>query len=202
MPAAVAPAESGLLTGLASLDGVDLQDTFLHQRVLTLQGVPARLRGALRTALRAGLQLIADSAGAAGLEAFIFLAPRMLCQRSDGDSLIPPAELDRRCDLFARGAWPQRRGAGCSCKGGRLGCERRAVMAVSLRKKVGEGGGAAGAEEACLPRPRQRLPRRPRAACGSGTLRGGGEALLHPSCSIGMCGLDGGGELRWWLRWR
>ena len=39
------------------------------------------------------------------------------------------------------------------------------------------------------------------ASCGSGTLRGGGEALLHPSCGIGMCGLDGGGGLQWWLRW-
>ncbi|CAE7683973.1 unnamed protein product [Symbiodinium sp. CCMP2592] len=105
----VSAAESGLLTGLASLDGVDLQET-LQQRVLTLQGVPARLRGALRTALRAGLQLIADRESPAqelrGWKLFC-LAPRMLLQRSSGESLIPPAELDRRCDLFARGAWPE-----------------------------------------------------------------------------------------------
>ncbi|CAE7314420.1 unnamed protein product [Symbiodinium sp. CCMP2592] len=105
----VSAAESGLLTGLASLDGVDLQDT-LQQRLLTLQGVPARLRGALRTALRAGLQLIADRESPAqelrGWKLFC-LAPRMLLQRSSGESLIPPAELDRRCDLFARGVWPE-----------------------------------------------------------------------------------------------
>ncbi|CAE6950253.1 unnamed protein product [Symbiodinium sp. CCMP2592] len=105
----VSAAESGLLTGLASLDGVDLQD-ILQQRVLTLQGVPARLRGALRTALHAGLQLIADRESPAqelrGWKLFC-LAPRMLLQRSSGESLIPPAELDRRCDLFARGVWPE-----------------------------------------------------------------------------------------------
>ncbi|CAE7730172.1 unnamed protein product [Symbiodinium sp. CCMP2592] len=78
----VSAAESGLLTGLASLiDGVDLQDT-LQQRVLTLQG---ELRG----------------------WKLFCLAPRMLLQRSGGESLIPPAELDRRYDLFARGVWPE-----------------------------------------------------------------------------------------------
>ncbi|CAE7429060.1 unnamed protein product, partial [Symbiodinium microadriaticum] len=112
----VCAAETGLLTGLASFDAVDLQDT-LHQRVLTLQGVPTRLRGALRTAFRAGLQLIADRESPVqelrGWKLFC-LAPRMLLHRSGGGSLIPPAELDRRCDLFARGAWPELLSAGCA----------------------------------------------------------------------------------------
>ena len=47
----VAAAEAGIRAGLASLDAVALEEV-LRQRVLTLQGVPARLRGALRTAFR------------------------------------------------------------------------------------------------------------------------------------------------------
>ena len=74
-----------------------------------------RLRGALRTAFRAGLQLIADrESPVQELRGWNFfcLAPRMLLHRSGGDSLIPPAEPDRRCDLFARGAWLELLSAG------------------------------------------------------------------------------------------
>ena len=53
----VAAAEDGMRLGLASLDEVCLEETF-RCRILTLQGVPARLRRALRTALRTGLELI------------------------------------------------------------------------------------------------------------------------------------------------
>ncbi|OLP76330.1 132 kDa protein [Symbiodinium microadriaticum] len=131
----VCAAETGLLTGLASFDAVDLQDT-LHQRVLTLQGVPTRLRGALRTAFRAGLQLIADRESPVqelrGWKLFC-LAPRMLLHRSGGDSLIPPAELDRRCDLFARGAWPELLSAGSAASRPRSAAPRDDLAARAAR---------------------------------------------------------------------
>ena len=131
----VSAAENGLLTGLASLDAVDLQDT-LHQRVLTLQGVPTRLRGPLRTAFRAGLQLIADRESPVqelrGWKLFC-LAPRMLLHRSGGDSLIPPAELDRRCDLFARGAWPELLSAGSAASRPRSAAPRDDLAARAAR---------------------------------------------------------------------
>ena len=88
---------------------------------------------------------------------------------------------------------------GGGCKGRRLGCERRAVMAISLRKSwSGRGGGGSRGGVPASPSPASAMSA---ASCGSGTLRGGGEVLLHPSCGIGMCGLDGGGELQWWPRW-
>ena len=87
--------------GLASFDAITL-DVALRQRSLTLQGVPTRLRGALRTALRAGLQLIADRVSPQlelrGWKLFC-LAPRMLLFRAVGDARVPPAELDRRCEV-------------------------------------------------------------------------------------------------------
>ena len=49
--------------GLAALDAIDLAST-CRQHPLTLQSVPPRIRGALRTALRAGLPLSVHPAGA------------------------------------------------------------------------------------------------------------------------------------------
>ena len=73
---------------LASLDAITL-DVALRQRILTLQGVPTCLRSALRTALRAGLQLITDRESPQlelrGWKLFC-LAPRMLVFRAAGDA--------------------------------------------------------------------------------------------------------------------
>ena len=108
----------------------------MHQRVLTLQGVPTRLRGALRTAFRAGLQLIADRESPVqelrGWKLFC-LAPRMFLHRFGGDSLIPPAELDRRCDLFARGAWPELLSAGSAASRPRSAAPRDDLAARAAR---------------------------------------------------------------------
>ena len=104
----VAAAEEGLRVGLASLDGIDLEAT-LRSRVLTLQGVPTRLRGALRTAMRAGLELISERTSPQlelrGWKLFL-LAPRMLLHRTAGATRVAPGELARRCEAFARGEWP------------------------------------------------------------------------------------------------
>ena len=98
-----------LLTGLASLDGVDLQDT-LHQRVLTLQGVPAPPRSPAYGPLcwlAANCRPRVASAGAAGLESFsvwhlvCFSSVRAETRSSHLLSSIAAV------DLFARGAWPE-----------------------------------------------------------------------------------------------
>ena len=93
--------------GFASLDAVNLQ-ACCRQRVLTLQSAPARIRGALRTALRTGLRLavhpVAPEDAARGWKLFC-LAPRMLLFRLPGESRIPSAELDRRCELFRAEHW-------------------------------------------------------------------------------------------------
>ena len=98
----VVAAEVGLRVGLASLDGIDLEAT-LRSRVLTLQGVPTRLRGALRTAMRAGLELISERTSPQ-LELrgwkLSLLAPRMLLHRTAGATRVAPGEA------FARGEWP------------------------------------------------------------------------------------------------
>ena len=103
----VAAAEDGMRIGLAALDDVCLEDTF-RCRTLTLQGVPARLRGALRTAMRTGLELISERTSPQqelrGWKLFL-LAPRMLLHRAAGQARIPPAELALRCEAFARGEW-------------------------------------------------------------------------------------------------
>ena len=105
----VAAAEAGIRAGLASLDAVPIEEV-LRQRVLTLQAVPARLRGALRTAFRTALQLIHDRPSSQqelqGWKLFL-LAPRMLLYRAGRESRVPPNELDRRCEAFNRGEWPQ-----------------------------------------------------------------------------------------------
>ena len=105
----VAAAEAGIRAGLASLDAVPIEEV-LRQRVLTLQAVPARLRGALRTAFRTALQLIHDCPSPQqelqGWKLFL-LAPRMLLYRAGRESRVPPNELDRRCEAFNRGEWPQ-----------------------------------------------------------------------------------------------
>ena len=105
---AAASAEAGVRQGLASLDAVDLQAT-CRQRVFTLQSAPARIRGALRTAMRTGLRLavhpVAPEDALRGWKLFC-LAPRMFLFRSPGASRIPSTELERRCELFRAGHWP------------------------------------------------------------------------------------------------
>ena len=80
-----------------------------RQRVFTLQSAPARIRGALRTAMRTGLRLavhpVAPEDAQRGWKLFC-LAPRMFPFRSPGESRIPSAELERRCELFRAGHWP------------------------------------------------------------------------------------------------
>ncbi|CAE7234973.1 unnamed protein product [Symbiodinium sp. CCMP2592] len=103
----VAAAEDGMRLGLAALDDVCLEDIF-RCRTLTLQAVPARLRGALRTAMRTGLELVSERTSPQqelrGWKLFL-LAPRMLLHRAAGQTRIPPAELALRCEAFARGEW-------------------------------------------------------------------------------------------------
>ncbi|CAE7212397.1 unnamed protein product [Symbiodinium sp. CCMP2456] len=78
-----------LREGLASLDSICLQ-TACRVRALTLQSPPSRARGALRTALRAGLRLAVHPTcpedEVRGWKLFM-LAPRMLLLT------VPPAKL-------------------------------------------------------------------------------------------------------------
>ena len=94
----VLSAEVAFRAGLQSLDAIDLAAT-LRRRILTLQSVPVQMRSTLRTAFRAGLQLVADASSAdsalRGWKLF-YLAARMLLRRSR----VPAAELD---ELFR---WP------------------------------------------------------------------------------------------------
>ena len=104
----VLSAEAAFHAGLQTLDAVDLAAT-LRKRVLTLQSVPVQVRSTLRTAFRAGLQLVADETSAEstlrGWKLF-YLAARMLLHRAPAEARIPTAELERRCELFRRGEWP------------------------------------------------------------------------------------------------
>ena len=104
----VLSAEAAFHVGLQMLDAVDLAAT-LRKRVLTLQSVPAQVRSTLRTAFRAGLQLVADETSAEstlrGWKLF-YLAARMLLHRAPAEARIPTAELERRCELVRRGEWP------------------------------------------------------------------------------------------------
>ena len=67
------------------------------------QGLPARLRGALRTACRTALELVQDRHSPQQelqeLKLFL-LAPRMLLYRANREPRIPPNELDRKCEAF------------------------------------------------------------------------------------------------------
>ena len=87
----------------APLASIDLA-TELRRRVFTLQSCPGFLRGALRTALRQGLQWIYDDGGSAGAGwALFLLAPRMLLYRRPGETTIPRGELERRVAVFRQG---------------------------------------------------------------------------------------------------
>ena len=104
----VLSAEAAFRAGLQSLDAIDLAAT-LRRRILTMQSVPVQMRSTLRTAFRAGLQLVADASSAdsalRGWKLFYFAA-RMLLHRAPGETRVPAAELDRRCELFRRGDRP------------------------------------------------------------------------------------------------
>ena len=77
--------------------------TELRRRVLTLQAPPAPLRGALKTALRDGLERIRrDPASSEGWALFL-LAPRMLLYRQQGENKIALEELHRRVAALATG---------------------------------------------------------------------------------------------------
>ena len=77
--------------------------TELRRRVLTLQAPPAPLRGALKTALRDGLERIRrDPASSEGWALFL-LAPRMLLYRQQGENKIALEELHRRVAALAAG---------------------------------------------------------------------------------------------------
>ena len=77
--------------------------TELRRRVLTLQAPPAPLRGALKTALRDGLERIRrDPASSEGWAMFL-LAPRMLLYRQQGENKIALEELHRRVAALAAG---------------------------------------------------------------------------------------------------
>ena len=62
----------------------------LKRRVYTLQSPPLQIRGALRQALRAGLELVREAPDQeAGWKLFL-LAPRMLLYRERGQTRVPP----------------------------------------------------------------------------------------------------------------
>ena len=75
------------------------------------QDLPARPRGALRTAFRTALELVQDRHSPQqeleGLKLFL-LAPRMLLRRASREPRIPPNELDRKCEAFNRSFKPER----------------------------------------------------------------------------------------------
>ena len=92
----VLSAEAAFQAGLPTLDAIDLVAT-LRKRVSTL-----------RTAFRAGLQLVADDSFADSslrVRKLFYLAARMLLHRTPAEARIPTAELERRCELFRRGEW-------------------------------------------------------------------------------------------------
>ena len=92
----VLSAEAAFQAGLPTLDAIDLVAT-LRKRVSTL-----------RTAFRAGLQLVADDSFADSSlreRKLFYLAARMLLHRTPAEARIPTAELERRCELFRRGEW-------------------------------------------------------------------------------------------------
>ena len=70
--------EAGLRAGLRQLDELSLEGV-VRQRALTLQGIPARLRGTVRFALRAGLDLATRSAPAEAIRGWkLFMLARDL----------------------------------------------------------------------------------------------------------------------------
>ena len=87
----VLSAEAAFRAGLQSLEAIDLAAT-LRRRILTLQSVPVQMRSTLRTAFRAGLQLVADASSAdsalRGWKLF-YLAARMLLHRAPGETRVP-----------------------------------------------------------------------------------------------------------------
>ena len=79
----------------------------LRRRVLTLQAPPAPIRGALKAALRDGLERIRqDPASPDGWTLFL-LAPRMLLYRQQGENRIALEELHRRVATLAAGLHQQ-----------------------------------------------------------------------------------------------
>ena len=100
----VAAAEDGMRIGLAALDDVCLEDTF-RCRTLTLQGVPACLRGALRTAMRTHLGAHITAAGAPRLEAFPSRSAHASPPRRGSGAHPPCGASTVRCEAFARGEW-------------------------------------------------------------------------------------------------
>lgn len=77
--------------------------TELRRRVLTLQAPPAPLRGALKAALREGLERIRHDPASPDGWALFLLAPRMLLYRQQGENKIAVEELHRRVTALAAG---------------------------------------------------------------------------------------------------
>ena len=102
-------AADGMWRGFCSLDAVAFQ-AVCQTRVLTLQAAPWRTRSTLRAAMRYGLQRAVhpqDPEIEGRGWKFFFLAPRMLLYRAPGESSVPAAELDRRCEAFRAGQWAE-----------------------------------------------------------------------------------------------
>ena len=104
------PSAAAIAAGLASLDAVDLLETFRH-RVYTFQHPPRPLQGILAFAFRKGLQALLSSQPSdiqceRGWKLFL-LGPRMLLHRPCGNAQVPTAELRRRAASFQAGRWLQ-----------------------------------------------------------------------------------------------
>ena len=104
------PSAAAIAAGLASLDAVDLLETFRH-RVYTFQHPPRPLQGILAFAFRKGLQAFLSSQPndiqcERGWK-FFLLGPRMLLHRPCGNAQVPTADLRRRAASFQAGRWLQ-----------------------------------------------------------------------------------------------
>ena len=100
---ATASAEAGVPQGLASLDAVNLQAA-CRQWVFTLQSARARIGGSCAPPCAPGSGSLSTRLPLRTRNAVeVFL--RMFLFRSPGQSRIPSAEFERRCELFRAGHW-------------------------------------------------------------------------------------------------
>ena len=102
-PAPVAPPQPAPSAAAFASD----LSTELKRRVYTLQSAPPQIRGALRQALRAGLELVRDAPEQdTGWKLFL-LAPRMLLFRERGQARVSPQELAKRVELLSQDRWDE-----------------------------------------------------------------------------------------------
>ena len=122
-----------------SLDHISLTDEF-RSRVLTLKACPSFIRGRYRHALRISLEAMntarqsGDEVGELRAWKLFGLLSILILHRTSAKGSVGKAELENRCDLFARGEWRRLLDA---AKASSTGVRPRRVQGAEVAERKG-----------------------------------------------------------------